>query len=104
MWNLMAGVIVIIIILLAVIFGYIRAVHEYKKVTGKYNPRDFENFMSGRPSLYDRPELNSENRRRNVSASDRETASLQRESSVKSVTLPTYEDLQPPPYDVAVHL
>ncbi|CAL1277868.1 unnamed protein product [Larinioides sclopetarius] len=103
-WTLIAGVIVIMIILLSIIIGYTRAFYEYKNVTGKYNPRDHENFTSERPSLFDRPDQISDNRRRNVSSSDREAAPLQRESSVKSVTLPTYEDLQPPSYDVAIHL
>ncbi|GFW90876.1 hypothetical protein TNCV_2418691 [Trichonephila clavipes] len=57
---------------------------------------------TGKFKLYHLATVLSESRRRNA-VQEGESAEDDT-SSMKSINLPSYEDLQPPSYDVAVHL
>ncbi|GFT52708.1 hypothetical protein NPIL_313991 [Nephila pilipes] len=110
MWNLITCVIVLIIFIFGFCFGFFKVVQRHKMDTLIRRTLGHTSTPGNRERISERL---SENRRRNITESARVervasgnngTDTLQRETSVKSVTLPTYEELQPPSYDVAVHL
>ncbi|GFY60997.1 hypothetical protein TNIN_455901 [Trichonephila inaurata madagascariensis] len=103
MWNLITGVIVLVIFIFGFCFGFLKVVHE-KEVTSLFSTLERRNLgRVSTPQNNERiPERLSESRRRNAV---QESGSAEDDtSSMKSINLPSYEDLQPPSYDVAVHL
>ncbi|GIY63697.1 hypothetical protein CEXT_768071 [Caerostris extrusa] len=109
MWNLVVGITIILIFLFAVCFGTFKQIKKSRK-DAVYRPRDFEN-VSVTPNNLVAPEELSENQRPNTSPpltvinmTSNGTPRKQSLKLVKSIPLPTYEELAPPSYDVALRL
>ncbi|GFR31305.1 hypothetical protein TNCT_515721 [Trichonephila clavata] len=101
MWNLITGVIILVVFIFVCCFGFLKVVHENTVNSGIRRSLRHVSTPQNNERILERL---SENRRRNATQESVSSEDVTDTSSMKSITLPSYEDLQPPSYDVAVHL